>query len=65
MTNDWRHSKSFERKMSIKMYINLKLKMLEEDFYLRLTDIERDHMCSLTSEQEVDAYAHKLILEKL
>ena len=65
MTNDWRQSRSFERAMSLKMYINLKLKMLEEDFYLRLTDSERQHMLNLTSQPEVDAFAHRLILEKL
>lgn len=50
---------------SLKTYRRIKIRMLEEEFYIRLTDSEIDHMNSLTSELEIDAFAHKLILEKL
>ena len=49
------------RKMSLKQYINFKLRILQRDFKLALTDEQIDHMKSLTSEIQVDNYARRLL----
>lgn len=54
-----------ERKVSIKAYIKEKIRMLKEDFYLRLTDEEIAHMKSLKREIDVDHYAWDIINNKL
>lgn len=46
-------------------YIINKLDMLENEFYIRLTGDEYDHMWSMKTELEVDQYAHDLIITKL
>ena len=46
-------------------YIIEKLVMIERDFYIRLTEDERDHMLSLKTEMDVDHYAHDLLINKL
>lgn len=46
-------------------YRERKISMLVNDFYLRLTDDEKDHFYTLETEVDVNAYAHKLLAEKL
>ena len=51
------------RAMSLKQYIKWKLKVLDE-LCIELTEEEEQHLRSLGSEAEVDAYAHRLIISK-
>lgn len=46
----------------LKRYKEEKIKMLEREFCLLMTDEEKEHMNSLTSEIRVDAYARQLIM---
>ena len=54
-----------EKPVPIKTYIKEKLRMLKEDFYLRLTEEEIAHMKSLKRDIDVDHYATQLIMDKL
>lgn len=47
--------------MPLKQYKKWKLKILDE-LFVKYTDEEKAHLESLTSEMEVDRYAHKLIM---
>ena len=47
------------------IYIKRKLKMLREDFKLRLSESEIEYMEALTTEIAVDNYARKLIFNHL
>ena len=51
--------------MPIKKYIQDKLKILQRDFQLNLSDEEVAHMKSLKTESDVNAYAYDLLREKL
>ena len=53
------------KKVSVKTYAKAKVKMLKEDFHLRLTKSEVDRMKSMTREIDVDNFAHDLIARKL
>ena len=55
----------FRKEMPIQQYISEKIDMLKNEFYVRLTDEEELHMNSLKYEYEVDAYARKLLVNKL
>lgn len=46
-------------------YVEQKINMLVNDFYIRLTDEEKRHFYTLTSEYAIDQYAHDLIMKKL
>lgn len=48
-------------KLTLKQYINQKIRILQRDFKVYLTDEQMDHMKSLTSEIQVDNYAHTLL----
>ena len=48
-------------KITLKQYIKQKIKILQRDFKVFLTDEQIDHMKSLTSEIQVDNYARKLL----
>lgn len=48
-----------------KKYIEEKIDMLINEFYMKLTDDEIDHFYSLKTESAVDRYAHKLLMDKL
>lgn len=50
---------------SLPKYIDHKLDMLENEFYLKLTYEEERYMRSLKSHEAVDQFAHKLLVEKL
>lgn len=54
-----------ERQVTIKTYIKEKIRMLQKDFFIRLTDENITHLKSLTREIDVDHYAHDLIENKL
>ena len=54
-----------EKEMTLEDYIKEKLRMLQEDFYLKLTEEEINHMRSLTRDIDVDHYAHTLFTTKL
>ena len=49
------------RGMTLKQYKKFKLKILDE-LFVKYTDEEKAHLESLTSEVEVDRFAHKLIM---
>ena len=55
----------FNKSVPLSEYVDNKINMLKNEFYLKLTDDEVDHLNCLKSEYEVDAYAHKLLIEKL
>ena len=57
--------RGFEREKTLREYIFDKIDMLENEFYLRLTEAEEMRMCSLKTESEVDRYAHQLLKDKL
>ena len=46
-------------------YIDRKLDMLRSEFKIYVTKAEERHMMSLTTETQVDACAHRIIMEKL
>lgn len=50
---------------NIKTYIDNKIYMLRNDFKMKLTKSEIAHMQTLTTENQVDNYAHSLFMEKL
>ena len=56
---------SFFKPVPLPKYIKRKIKMLERDMCIELTDEEKDHFHALTNEIAVDNYAHKLIVDKL
>lgn len=51
-------------KMSFNDYKKNKIKMLEREFMMPLTDEEREHMNSLVNAAEVDRYARTIILKR-
>lgn len=46
-------------------YARAKIRMLKEDFCIRMTDAEEIYMLNLSSEAEMDQYGHQLITERL
>lgn len=46
-------------------YIRNKIWMLENEFYLKLTNMEKYHFHELETEDAVDRYAHRLLVDKL
>lgn len=53
------------RHKSLKDYIDDKINMLENEFYLKLTDEEKAHFYDIRTEEAVDQYAHRLLRDKL
>ena len=49
------------RQMTLKQHIRFKIRILQRDFGISLTDEQIDHMKSLTSEIQVDNYARTLL----
>ena len=58
-------SKYTQRERHLKRYIKEKLKMLQEEFLIQLTETEIEHMQNLKTELAVDQYAHTLFFNKL
>ena len=54
-----------EENMSVEEYIEQKIKMLKNEFCLRLTFEDIEHFNSLKTKSAVDQYAHKLFVERL
>ena len=53
--------KQEEKPMTIEEYIAEKIRMLTEDFYIKLTETEILNFQSLKREIDVDRYAHDFI----
>lgn len=53
------------RNLRLRKYIRQKIDMLTDEFYLRLTEAEEDHFYDLHSHDEVDKYAHDLLVKKI
>lgn len=53
---DDRSAAGFQRKMSFKSYKKMKLRMLQRDFCIKLTDEELEHANTLTTEAQVDQF---------
>ena len=60
MSND-----DFEKDVDLKTYIENKINMLEDDFYIRLSWYECQRFRTLTSETQVDNYAHSILVNRL
>lgn len=56
-----------ERHVNVNLttFINRKIDMLANEFYLRLTDREIEYFYTLKTEGDVNAYVRKLLIEKL
>lgn len=54
-----------EREFKLPVYIKRKIRMLKDEFCLKLTDREIEHFRALKTHADVDAYAHQLLEEKL
>lgn len=54
-----------EKEMSIEEYITEKIRMLKDDFFVNLTEVDEMHLKSLKRDIDVDRYAHDLIMNKL
>ena len=50
--------------LDLDKYKAYKMKILERDFWVRMTDEEIEHMNSLPSEIRVDAYVHDLLRKR-
>ena len=50
-----------ERKVSLKTYKKTKVKMLQKDFLLKLSEGEIAHLNALENENDVDRYARSLL----
>lgn len=53
------------KEMPLNEYIKEKIRMLQKDFYIKLTDAEIDKLNSMTRDIDVDHYAHDLIANRL
>lgn len=51
--------------MYVASYIEKKIKMLKNEFHIRLTEEELARFWECTTEAQVDAHAHKLFLKYL
>ena len=50
---------------TLKGYIKEKIRIIEKEFHIPLTLDEKMHMQNLTSETDVDQYAHDIFMRKL
>lgn len=53
------------RKKSLEKYIDEKIKILKCQFCIPLTFYEIDHFYGLETKNDVDRFAHKIIMDKL
>lgn len=60
MSND-----DFEKNVDLKTYIENKIDMLEDEFFIHLSLHEYQHFRSLTNETQVDNYAHSILVNRL
>lgn len=54
-----------KRHVKLTTYIDDKINMLENEFYLKLTPEEKAHFNDIRTEEAVDQYAHRLLRDKL
>lgn len=54
-----------QKPKSLRVYIIDKINMLEDEFLIRLTDSEIKHFKGLRTEEDVDRYAHQIIVDRL
>ena len=54
-----------EKDLDIKTYRKMKIKMLQEDFYINLTDEEKKRLNALKTEIAIDQYCRTLIKKAL
>ena len=55
----------FDKAEALREYIRLKIEMLEEEFFIKLTLEEKLFFHTLSDEFAVDAYARDIFLKKL
>lgn len=55
----------YDREMPLSKYIAQKVRILQRDFFIKLSASELNTIQSLETEMAVDRYARKLILAKL
>ena len=60
MSND-----DFEKNVDLKTYIENKIDMLEDEYIILLSVYECQRFRSLTSETQVDNYAHSILVNRL
>ena len=60
MSND-----DFEKNVDLKTYIEHKIDMLEDEFFIHLSLYECQRFRSLTNETQVDNYAHSILVNRL
>ena len=60
MSND-----NFEKDVDLKDYIENKIDMLEDEFFIHLSLHECQRFRSLTNETQVDNYAHSILVNRL
>ena len=56
---------NYNKTASLSQYIKEKIRMLREDFCIKLSYAEVAHLKALTTETQVDQYAHDLLVTKL
>ena len=56
---------TYVKDVPLPVYIRRKIDMLRSDFLIHLTYEEKAHFWGLTTEQDVDNYAHSIIMKKL
>lgn len=65
MTHGEPNRTKYERRVNIRTYRNKKIRMLTDEFCLKLTDLELNHFYALNTHTDIDAYAHYLLANKL
>ena len=58
-------NENFEKDVDLKTYIENKIDMLEDEFFIHLSLHEFQRLRSLTSETQVDNYAHSILVNRL
>lgn len=64
--SDWEPNRTnYERRSNIKVYRERKIRILTDEFLLKLTPTEIYHFHELNTHADIDAYAHSLLVDKL
>lgn len=58
---DDKKAAGFQRQMSFKTYKKMKLRMLQRDFYINLTEEELEHANTLTTEAAIDQFCISIL----
>ena len=54
-----------DKEITLAQYIKEKIRMLQKDFFIKLTEEEIQKFKSMTREIDIDHYAHDLIANRL